>query len=158
MNIDEYINFAEKRIFSKGKAISSWYSSSRDQKVGDVKVDLLARGNMAVKGVLLSRMWSWTAPRWETLALVLSHRGGGRAPVEQLRNLVAAAESYMADNEIKWSWIVYVSESGFEEGVVSLLKAQAKRETGIMLLDLPSKRLLCNNSLVSRHGARVFRP
>jgi hypothetical protein len=156
--LDEYIDFAEKRIFKKGMTISSWYTSSRDENVGGTKVDLLARGNMAVKGFLLSRMWSWTAPHWETLALVLSHRGTAKAQVGQLRNLVAAAENYMNSNDIKWSWIVYVSEVGFDDAAASFVKTQAKKETGIILVDLSSGKLLCNNSLVSKHGARVFKP
>jgi hypothetical protein len=158
LNIDEYIDFAQKRIFKKGMTISSWYTSSRDEDVGGMKVDLLARGNMAVKGVLLSRMWAWTAPHWETLALVLSHRGSGKAPVSQLRKLLSAAQSYVLGNDIKWSWIVYVSEVGFDDDVVGFVQSQAKRETGIMLVDLSSGKLLCNSSLVSKHGARVFKP
>jgi hypothetical protein len=158
LNIEEYIDFAEKRIFKKGMTISSWYTSSRDEKIGGVKVDLLARGNMAVKGFLLSRMWSWTAPHWETLALVLSHRGSGKAPADKLEKLVAATQSYVTSNDIKWSWIVYVSEAGFEEEAADFIRRQAKKETGIMLVDLSTRKLLCNSSIVSKHGARVFKP
>ena len=158
MNKDEYIDFAQKRIFKKGMTISSWYTSSRGQKLGDVKTDLLARGNMAVKGLLLSRMWSWTSPKWETLAVVFSHGGTEKAPLDQLKKIVSAAESYMTDNDIKWSWIVYASESGFDDSVVDFVRNRLKREMGIMLVDLSSEKLVCNNVLVSKHGARVFKP
>jgi hypothetical protein len=158
MDIEEYIDFAEKRIHRKGMSISSWYSSSRGNDIGGVKTDLLVRGNMRVKGFVFSRMWSWTAPKWETLAVVFSYRGTGKASAEKLKKLVVGAEKYMSENDITWSWLVYVSKTGFDVETIAFAEGHLKKETGIMLVDLSSKQFYSNKVLVSKHGARVFKP
>jgi len=158
LKIDEYVAMVEKKVIKKGSAISSWYSSSKGTKVGDVKADLLVRGNMGVKGFVFSRMWSWMAPRWETLAVVFSHRGQEKASRQQLTKLVASTERYMSVNNIKWSWLVYVSETGFEDEAIEFVKARLKREIGIWLVDLPPRYFICNNVLVNKYGKRVFKP
>jgi hypothetical protein len=158
LKIDEYLPLVEKKIFKKGKVISTWYTSARKQRVGVVTADLLVRGNMAVKGFLLSRAWSWTTPRWETLAVVFAHRKPEKASRDQLEKLVAETEKYMLKNYIKWSWLVYVSESGFEDETVDFTTSRLKREIGILLVDLSSNNLTYNKVLVSKYGLRVFKP
>jgi hypothetical protein len=148
----------EKKIFKKGMVISSWYTSSRKQRVGSVTADLLVRGNMAVKGFLLSRAWSWTTPRWETLAAVFAYREQEKAPRDRLERLVAETEKYMSKNYIKWSWLVYVSETGFQDDTVNFATSRLKREIGILLVDLSSNNLTYNKVLVSKYGIRVFKP
>jgi hypothetical protein len=139
-------------------SISTWYSSSRNVDVGGVKADLLVRGNMGVKGFILSRMWSWTAPKWETLAVVSSHRGNGKAPSDKLRKLVASVERYMSDNHITWSWLVYVSQTGFDDETIRFTEGRLKKDVGIMLIDPNSKQFYFNKVLVNRQGKRVFKP
>nr|MDO8098837.1 hypothetical protein [Candidatus Njordarchaeota archaeon] len=158
MKIDEYMAMAEKRIFKKGSLISSWYASSKKEKIGEIRADLLVRGNMAVKGFLLSRAWSWTTPRWETLAVVFSNREGEKASPDQLKKLITETEKYMSKNYIKWSWLVYVSEVGFKDETVNFVKSRLKKEIGIMLVDLSSNSLACNHVLVNKYGTRVFKP
>jgi hypothetical protein len=156
--MDEYLDNVEKKIPKKGHVISSWYSSKRRQNVGDATADLLVRGNMAVKGKLLSRMWSWAAPAWETLAVVFCNRGEGNASVEQLKRLLTNTEKYMSENNIKWSWLAYVSETGFDSETASFTRASLKKEIGIMLVDLPSKTFVYNRAPQNRYGVRVFKP
>jgi len=158
LKIDEYVAIVEKKITKKGSIISTWYSFSKNAKVGDVKADLLVRGNMYVKGFVISRMFSWMGPRWETLAVVFSHRGQEKASTPQLTKLITTTERYMSANDIKWSWLVYVSETGFEDKVVEFVKARLKREIGIWLVDLPSRDFICNDVLVNKYGKRVFKP
>jgi hypothetical protein len=158
LKISEYINMVERKIFRKGAMISSWRPSSRRVNVAGVKADLLVRGNMAVKGFLFSRMWSWTVPRWETLAVVFSHRENEKAPPSQLAKLITSTEKYMSENDIKWSWLVYVSESGFQDETVELVKSRLKKEIGIMLVDLASRDFAYNRVLVNKYGIRVFKP
>jgi hypothetical protein len=158
LNIDEYLDNVEKKIPKRGHVISTWYSSKRRQNVGDVTADLLARGNMAVKGKLLSRMWAWTAPAWETLAVVFCNRGKGNASVDELKKLVANTEKYMSENNIKWSWLTFVSETGFDSETVDFARASLKKEVGIMLVDLPSKAFIYNKAPQNKYGSKVFKP
>jgi hypothetical protein len=157
MRIDEYLDKVEKRIYSKGKLLSTWYSSSRQARLGEAKADLLVRGNMAVKGFLLSRIGRVAVPAWETLAVVFSPRGEDNPSVQQLEKMVASTEQYMSKNSIKWSWLAYVSEKGFDTVTIDFVRNRLKKEIGIMLIDLSSKSFVCNNVKVNQYGKRVFK-
>jgi hypothetical protein len=156
--MDEYLDYVEKKISKRGHIISSWYSFKRRENIGDATADLLVRGNMAVKGKLLSRMWAWAAPAWETLAVVFCNRGKVNTSVEQLKKLLTNTDRYMSENNIKWSWLTYVSETGFDTETTSFARASLKKEIGIMLVDLPSKTFVYNRAPQNRYGVKVFKP
>jgi hypothetical protein len=156
--MEEYLDMVEKKISKRGSVISSWYSFKREQDIGGATADLLARGNMGVKGKLLSRMWAWAAPKWETLAVVFCNRSKENASAEQLKKLLENTEKYMSENDIKWSWLTYVSETGFDSETESFVRARFKKETGIMLVDLPSKTFVYNSAPQNRYGTKVFKP
>jgi len=158
LEIDEYLNVIEKKIRKKGAMISSWRPVMRGQDVAGSKAELLSQGNMRVKGFLLSRAFGWTTPDWETLAVVFSNRGNDSTSIDMLKKLIANTEKYMSENEIKWSWLVYVTNSGFDKEVATFAKTLMKKEIGIMLVDLPSKSFVYNMAPQNKFGIKVFKP
>jgi hypothetical protein len=156
--MDEYVSMVEKKIRKKGKMISTWRSSVRQQKVGNETAELLVQGNMRVKGFLISRAFGWTTPDWETLAVVFCNRSNEDTSIERLKNLVTSTERYMSENEIKWTWLVYVTNSGFDQDTATFAKTLAKREVGIMLVDLPTKSFVYNMAPQNKYGIKVFKP
>lgn len=158
LEMDEYVNLVEKKIRKKGNMISTWRSAVRQQKVGDEMAELLVQGNMRIKGFLLSRAFGWTVPVWETLAVVFCNRGKDKASIEHLKKLIADTRKYMIDNEIKWSWLVYVTNSGFSDEVATYARTLMKKEIGIMLVDLPSKAFVHNMAPQNKFGIKVFKP
>jgi hypothetical protein len=158
LEIDEYVNMVEKKIRKRGNMISTWRSTVRQEKVGDEVADLLIQGNMRIKGFLMSRAFGWTTPDWETLAVVFSHKRREKASAVQLKKLVKNTESYMSQNDIKWSWLVYVTNGGFDDEATIFAKSLAKKEVGIMLVDLPTGTFVYNMAPQNRYGIKIFRP
>ncbi len=158
MEIDEYVNMVEKKIRKRGNTISTWYSTMRQEKIGREKAELLVRGNMRVKGFLLSRAWGWTTPDWETLAVVFCNKGEEKPSVEQVKSLITSTESYMSKNNIKWSWLVWVTNAGFDDEVRTFARTLMKKEIGIMLVDLPTKAFVYNMAPQNKFGIKVFKP
>lgn len=158
MEMDDYLKMVEKKIRSKGNTISTWRAVMRGQDVGGSKAELLSQGNMRVKGVLLSRAFGWTTPDWETLAVVFCNKGTEDTSIETLKKLIANTEKYMSENEIRWTWLVYVTNSGFDEEVATFAKTLMKKEIGIMLVDLPTKSFVYNMAPQNKFGIRVFKP
>ena len=148
MDVGEYLNRLEKNLMiGSARWVTEFVESFRELDVAGVRFAMLLRGSMRTKGLLLSRLFSYLAmPNYRTSCLV---RCGG-VDERSLRATLRAADRHMRDHGVDWAWVVLAHDVPFDPGVVRAVEKMNAREAGVALVDVSSRTVLTDLSLVGR--------
>lgn len=161
MEIEEYLNKVEKRIYEKGKTISTWYETKRNLDLGIAKADLAIKGNMKkVGGFVLARMSAaMSVPDWDTGAIFFTEKSI-ESKVSSIQRALRAVKIYMAKEDMTWAWLGIVSKYGFSDISVDFVKRYKKREIAIFLIDLKNDQIITRETKdpVAKNGKKFLNP
>ncbi len=158
LSIDQHITKIEKGLMlGKGRWIADFNESFRDFRVRDVKFDVFIRGNTRMKGFLLSKMFSvMLNPNYEVGCFMLSTKSIKHFDRKLLGKALAEIQSYMKDNEMKWSWLFIFTNKGVGElrKHVENIKDQS---IGVVLADAKSGTVVHSTSYLGRQAKRYVK-
>lgn len=144
----EYLDRLEKNLMiGSARWVTEFGESFRHLSVADVDFALVARGSMRTKGILLSRLFSYLAmPDYRTACLVRC----GPADAEYLRGTLRAADRFLREFGIDWAWVVLAHDEPFPAAVQRAVEKMNAREAGVALVDISSRTVLADRSLVGQ--------
>ena len=148
MKVDEYLLSLERNLMlGSARWVADFAESFRDYQIGDTVFDMMLKGGIKTKGLFLSRLLSYLVlPTYGVACFVCCHEPTQKA----LRRIIRLISKYMDEEELGWSWLVFVKEGAFSPQVRKAVEGMESKEIGIALVDLASKEVLTNRSVIGR--------
>lgn len=158
ISADERMTKVEKSLMmGSGRWIADFNESFRNFRVRDVEFDMFIRGNTRTKGFFLSRLFSATVnPNYSVGCFMMSTDAVKHVDGKFLGKALAEIQSYMKDNEMKWSWLFIFTTKNIGEmrKHVENIKDQ---DIGVVLVDTESRRVIHSNSYLARQAKRYVK-
>jgi len=158
LSIDEHMTKVEKGLMlGKGKWIADFNESFRNFRVRDVEFNVFIRGNTRMKGFLLSRLFSVTLnPNYSVGCFMVSTESVKHFDRKFLGKALTEIQSYMKDNEMKWSWLFIFTTKGISEmgKHVENIKDQY---IGVVLVDAKSGSMIHSNSYLGKQAKKYVK-
>ncbi|MCL6450548.1 MAG: hypothetical protein K6T75_04545 [Acetobacteraceae bacterium] len=158
MTTDEYLLRLERNLMTgSARWVADFTESFRDYRSGGASFDLMARGGMRTKGLLLSRVFSYLSlPNYQAACLAYTREVNER----RLRSLLRAVSRFMREENIDWAWLVLVRTGPFAATVEKAVGGISLREIGVALVDVEARRVVTSPNYVGKRMAdhvRCFR-
>ena len=121
-----------ERELQRGRArwVADLNETFRDYQISGEVFPLLARGSTRPKGFLLSRFFAYTVmPNYNT-CFYTQWVDGSRAR-EQVMRLLRVVETQRDQKDIKWSWLLLLSEEPAPDSVNRIFSEFRNREIGL---------------------------
>lgn len=144
-------------MLGRGRWIADFNESFRNFKMRDIEFDVFIRGNTRMKGFLLSRVFSILLnPNYSVGCFMVSTESLRHFEKKFLGKALAEIQSYMKDNEMKWSWVFIFTTRGVGEMAkhVENIKDQS---IGVVLVDTKSGSMVHSNSYLGKQAKRYVK-
>lgn len=144
-------------MMGSGKWIADFNESFRNFKVRDVEFDTFIRGNTRTKGFFLSRLFSATVnPNYSVGCFIVSTESVKHFDQKFLGKALAEIQSYMKDNEMKWSWLIIFTTKNIGE-VKKHVGNIKDQNIGVVLVDAESGSMIHSNSYLAKQAKRFVK-
>ena len=126
-----------ERELQRGRArwVTDLSESFRDYQVSGEVFPLVARGSTRPKGFLLSRFMSIAVMPNYNVCMYAQQLDGSRAK-EHVMRLVRILETRRDEKDIKWSWLLLLSEEPAPESVSKLIGEFGNRDIGLGYINI----------------------
>ncbi len=134
-----------ERELQSGRAswIADLNESMREYKISGENFPLVARGNTRPKGFLLSRFVAFTMmPDYRVCLYADEARGSGNDAKSRLMRLIRIIETQRDEKDIKWSWLLLVSEHGAPETLVKTIESFGNKDVGVGCIEMDTGRII----------------
>jgi len=139
-------------MLGKGKWIADFNESFRNFRVRDVEFDVFIRGNTRMKGFVLSRLFSiMLNPNYSVGCFMVSTESLKHFDRKLLGKALAEIQSYMKDNEMKWSWFFIFTSRGIGE-MGKHVENIGDQSIGVVFVDAKSGSVVHSNSYLGRQA------
>lgn len=148
MNLKTFINKLENQLFiGRGKWVAEFNESFVNYPLDNFVFPLFIRGQTRSKGFLLSRIFAYFAmPNYLVSCFVHSPN----IKREDLKRSIKTISKMMKKNNIRWSWLVIPKESEFDPKIKEFVENNDSSNVGIALINLISKHIITNKSLIGK--------
>jgi len=144
-------------MMGRGRWIADFNESFRSFKLRDIEFDIFVRGNTRVRGFLLSRLFSVTVnPNYSVGCFMISTESVRHLDKKFLSKALMEIQSYMKDNEVKWSWLfIFADRDNIEmRKQVESIKDQY---IGVVLVDVKSGDIVHSDSYLARQAKKYVK-
>jgi len=144
-------------MMGRGRWIADFNESFRNFKLQDIEFDIFIRGNTRVRGFLLSRLFSVTVnPNYSVGCFMISTESVRYFNKKLLINALMRIQSYMKDNEMKWSWLFIFANKDNSE-MRKHVESIKDQYIGVVLVDVESGDIIHSNSYLGRQARKYVR-
>jgi hypothetical protein len=126
-----------ERELQRGRArwVAELNESFRDYQISGEVFPLVARGGTRPKGFLLSRFLAFTVMPNYNVCMYVQRLDGSHAK-EHVMRLLRIVETFRDQKDIKWSWLLLLSEEPVPESVNKLIGQFGNREIGLGYINI----------------------
>jgi len=144
-------------MMGRGRWIADFNESFRNFKLQDIEFDIFIRGNTRVRGFLLSRLFSVTVnPNYSVGCFMISTESIGYFNKRLLVNALMRIQSYMKNNEMKWSWLFIFANKDNSE-MRKQVESIKDQYIGVVLVDVRSGDVIHSNSYLGRQAKKYVK-
>ena len=144
-------------MMGRGRWIADFNESFRNFKLQDIEFDIFIRGNTRVRGFLLSRLFSVTVnPNYSVGCFMISTESVRYFNKKLLINALMRIQSYMKDNEMKWSWLFIFANKDNSE-MRKHVESIKDQYIGVVLVDVRSGDVIHSNSYLGRQAKKYVK-
>jgi len=130
----------------------------RGYQVKGTEFDLYARGRTRNRGFFLSRFFAWTAlPDYSVSLFCAYESSGAHLTVEKLRRRMEAVSHTIREDELKWAWLIVLSNRELSPEVVSFVSRYDRNELGLGVASTKSKQMVFSSNQVGRSIGKHLR-
>jgi hypothetical protein len=123
----------------------------RDFKAMDATFNLYARGKTRNRGLFLSRFFASTVlPNYAVSLLCVDESHKGALTTDKIRQRADAVLRIIEADDLRWAWLIILTDSRLTPTVVSFVERYDRRELGIGVASVTSKQAVFSNSQVGR--------
>jgi len=123
----------------------------RDYKVMDANFNLYARGKTRNRGLFLSRFFASTVlPNYAVSLLCVDESRKGALTTDKIRQRADAVIGIIEADDLKWAWLIILTDFRLTPTVVSFVERYDRRELGIGVASVTSKQAVFSNNQVGR--------
>jgi len=147
-----------ERELQRGRArwVADLSETFRDYNVSGEVFPLLARGGTRPKGFLLSRFVAFTIMPNYNVCMYAQWIDGSHAK-EQVMRLLRVVETQRDQKDIKWSWLLLLSDEPASESVNKLVGQFGNREVGLSFVNMSTGEILTSPNQLGRSMANQMR-
>ncbi len=152
IELKDFLDRLENQLIKgRGKWVAEFNESFINYPLGNFIFPLFIRGQTRSKGFLLSRIFAYLAmPNYLVSCFAYPLEINSHLKKERLKILLKEISKMMKKNNIKWSWLVIPKESEFSERLVKWVEKNDLRNIGIALINLKSKDIITNSSIIGK--------
>ncbi len=152
IELKDFLDRLENQLIKgRGKWVAEFNESFINYPLGNFIFPLFIRGQTRSKGFLLSRIFAYlTMPNYLVSCFVYPLEIDSHLKKEKLKILLKEISKMMKKNNIKWSWLVIPKESEFNERLIKWVEKNDLRNIGIALINLKSKDIVTNSSIMGK--------
>jgi len=157
-SIDDRMNKLEKGLMiGRGRWIADFNESFRKFRIRDVEFDAFIQGNTRTRGFLLSRLFSvMLNPNYSVGCFLISTESVKHFDRKFLSKAISEIQSYMKDNEMKWSWLFIFAPKGTGE-IRKHVESISDQSIGVVLVDADSGNMVHSNSYLGRQAKKYVK-
>jgi hypothetical protein len=152
------VDLFESRLIRGGtRLIADLTEFFRDYRVDDTTFAIYARGSTRNKGFLLSRFFAWTVLPNYSVSLFCFDGGSTFLTTEKVRKCVDTVTRITMDEDLKWAWLVFMSDRELPPSIVSFISRYDKKELGLAAASASSRQVVLSNNQVGRSIGRQLK-
>ena len=143
-----------ERELQRGRArwVADLNETFRDYQISGEVFPLLARGGTRPKGFLLSRFFAYTVmPNYNTC--FYTQWIDGSRPREQVMRLLRVVETQREQNDIKWSWLLLLSDEPATDSVNKIISDFRNRDVGLGYVNIINGEMTVSPNQLGRSMA-----
>lgn len=145
------VDFLEANLIHGGaRWIADLNEFFRDYRVDETTFAIYAKGSTRNKGLLLSRFFAWTVLPNYLVSLFCVTEGTALLSVDRLRRRMDAVDKVAKEDDLKWAWLVVLSERDLPAQVVSFVARYDRQELGLAVASTSSGQIVLSNNQVGR--------
>jgi hypothetical protein len=147
-----------EREFQDGRArfLADLSETFRDYQLSGEVFPLLARGGTRPKGFLLSRFVAFTImPNYKVC--MYAHWLDGSHAREKVMRLLRVVETQRDQNDIKWSWLLLLSDEPAPESVNKLIGDFGNKDVGLGYVNISTGEIRTSPNQLGRSMANQMR-
>lgn len=122
----------------------------RDYKIYDTIFAIYAKGNTRNKGLFLSRFFAWTVLPNYHVSLFCVDEGKTLLSTEKLRGWMDTVTKVIDRDELKWAWLVVLSDRDLSAQIVSFVSRYDRKELGLAVASTTSKQIVQSSNQIGR--------
>jgi len=159
IDLRNFIDKIENQLIrGRGKWVAEFNESFINYSLGDFVFPLVVRGQTRSKGFLLSRLFAYfSMPNYLVSCFVYPSEINSYIKKEKLEILLREISKMMKKNNVKWSWLIIPKEGEFEQRLIKWVEKNDLSNLGIALVNLNTKNILTNNSIIGRKIKTIFK-
>jgi len=142
--------FESNLLHGGSRLIADLSEFFRDYKVDDTTFAIYAKGNTRNKGLFLSRFFAWTVLPNYPVSLFCVDEGKNLLSTERLRVRMDTVIKVIDRDELKWAWLVVLSNRALSPQIVSFVSRYDRKELGLAVASTTSKQIVFSNNQVGR--------
>lgn len=153
LSLEEHMTKVEKSLMlRRGRWIADFNESFRNFRVRELEFDVFIRGNTRERGFLLSRVFSILLnPNYEVGCFMMSTESIKHFDRKFIGKALAEIQSYMKDNEMKWSWL-FIFTTREIDAIKKYIENIRDQSIGVVLVDTKSRNVIHSNSYLGRQA------
>jgi len=147
-----------ERELQRGRArwLADLSETFRDYQVSGEVFPLLARGGTRPKGFLLSRFVAYTIMPNYNVCMYAQWLDSSRAK-EQVMRLLRIVETQRDQKDIKWSWLLLLSDEPAPDSVNKLISQFGNRDVGLGYVNISTGEMSTSPNQLGRSMANQMR-
>jgi hypothetical protein len=147
-----------ERELQRGRArwLADLNETFRDYQVSGEVFSLLARGGTRPKGFLLSRFVAFTIMPNYNVCMYAQSVDGSHAK-EQVMRLLRIVETQRDQKDIKWSWLLLLSDEPAPESVSKLISEFGNRDVGLAHINISTGEIRTSPNQLGRSMTNQMR-
>jgi hypothetical protein len=149
--------FESNLLHGGSRLIADLTEFFRDYKVDDTIFTIYAKGNTRNKGLFLSRFFAWTVLPNYPVSLFCVDEGKTLLSTERLRMRMDTVTKVTDRDELKWAWLVVLSDRPLSPQIVSFVSRYDRKELGLAAASTTSKQIVLSNNQVGRSIAKQLK-
>jgi len=142
--------FESNLLHGASRLIADLSEFFRDYKVDDTTFAIYAKGNTRNKGLFLSRFFAWTVLPNYPVSLFCVDEGKSLLSTEKLRMRMDTVTKVTDRDELKWAWLVVLSNRALSPQIVSFVSRYDRKELGLAVASTTSRQIVLSNNQVGR--------
>ena len=142
--------FESNLLHGGSRLIADLSEFFRDYKVDDTTFAIYAKGNTRNKGLFLSRFFAWTVLPNYPVSLFCVDEGKSLLSTEKLRMRMDTVTKVTDRDELKWAWLVVLSNRALSPQIVSFVSRYDRKELGLAVASTTSRQIVLSNNQVGR--------
>ena len=149
--------FESNLLHGASRLIADLSEFFRDYKVDDTTFAIYAKGNTRNKGLFLSRFFAWTVLPNYPVSLFCVDEGKSLLSTEKLRMRMDTVTKVTDRDELKWAWLVVLSNRALSPQIVSFVSRYDRKELGLAVASTTSRQIVLSNNQVGRSIGRQLK-